>query len=179
MIYLIAGHSDTDPGAVSNGLKEADLTKKVRDLVYTRIKELSPKIFVTKDNDKDSLSKVISKIKPNIKNDDVLVDFHYNSGSSSATGVECVVDNYAGEKSLKLAEKICKTISDITGLKNRGVKREKDTPRKQLGILGMKGSAVIVEMGFISNISDVNTLDKFLHWICEDIAHNILESHGN
>ena len=41
-------------------------------------------------------------------------------------------------------KKICNIIHSITGLKNRGVKREKDTPRKQLGILGMRGSAVIV-----------------------------------
>ncbi len=175
MIYLIAGHHDADPGAVSNGLKEADLTKKVRDLVYDRIKQLSPKTFVSKDNDKDTLSKVISKIRPNIKDGDILIDFHYNSGGVSATGVECVVDDFAGKKSIEIAEKICNIIHSITGLKNRGVKREKDTPRKQLGILGMGGSAVIVEMGFISNIKDVNAIDKYLHWICEDIAIMLLE----
>lgn len=175
MIYLIAGHHNADSGAVANGLKEADLTKKVRDLVYTRIKQLSPKSFVTKDDDKDTLSQVIAKIKPNIKIDDILIDFHYNAGAPIATGVECVVDDFAGAKSIEIAEKICDIIHDITGLKNRGVKREKDTPRKQLGILGMRGSSVIVEMGFISNINDVNTLDKHLHWICEDIALMLLE----
>ena len=175
MIYLIAGHHDKDPGAVSNGLKEADLTKKVRDLVYDRIKQLSPKTFVSKDDDKDTLSQVIRKIKPNIQSDDILIDFHYNSAGSSATGVECVVDDFAGDRSIEIAEKICNIIHSITGLKNRGVKREKDTPRKQLGILGMRGSAVIVEMGFISNIDDVNKIDKFLHWICEDIATMLLE----
>lgn len=178
MIYLIAGHHDADPGAVAHGIKEADLTKRVRDLTYESIKRISPKALVTRDNDKDTLSQVIAKIKPRIQSTDVLVDFHYNSGSPSATGVECVVSDNAGSGSITLATQISNRISDITGLKNRGVKREKDTPRKKLGILNMRGSAVIVEMGFISNLGDVQSIEKYLHWICEDIAHIILNNNG-
>lgn len=178
MIYFIAGHSDSDSGAVAHGLKEADLTKRVRDLTYEAVKRISPKALVSRDDDKDSLSQVIAKIKPRIQNTDILIDFHYNSATPSATGVECVVSDNAGQSSISIATKISYRISDITGIKNRGVKREKDTPRKRLAILNMRGSAVIVEMGFISNIGDVKSIEKHLHWICEDIAHIVLEAHG-
>lgn len=177
MIYLIAGHHDNDSGAVAHGLKEADLTKRVRDLTYDAIKRIRPKQMVTRDDDKDTLSQVISKISPKIQENDLLIDFHYNSASSTATGVECVVSDYASKYSIDTATYICNIVSNISGLKNRGVKREKDTPRKKLGILRMKGGTVVVELGFISNLNDVQSIDKHLHWICEDMAHVILQNY--
>lgn len=174
MIYLIAGHHNADSGAIAHGLKESDLTKTIRDLTYEAVKRIAPKTFVSKDDDNDTLSKVIAKISPKIQSSDLLVDFHYNAASAKATGVECVVSNNAGARSIKVATEICELISGISGLNNRGVKKESDTPRGKLGILGMKGSAVIVEMGFISNLSDVKSIDKYLHWIAEDLAHLLI-----
>lgn len=184
MIYLIAGHNteynngkSPDPGAVANGLKEADLTKNIRDLIYKRIKQLSPKEFVTKDDDKDSLSQVIAKIKPKITSNDILLDIHYNSASPSATGIECFVSNNAGQKSKDIANEICVTTSDITGLKNRGVKTESQSARGKLGILNMRGSAVIWEVGFISNMKDVKSIEENLHWICDEVARILIKHH--
>lgn len=176
MIYIIAGHNNNDPGAVANGLKEADLTKVVRDLIYTRVKELEPKIFVSKDDDRDSLSQVISKIKPKIQDSDILIDIHYNSASNIATGVECLVSNNAGVKSIKIGAEICDIASKISGIKNRGVKKESDSARGKLGILNMKGSAVIWEVGFINNPSDIKATNDNLHWICDEVAKILINN---
>jgi N-acetylmuramoyl-L-alanine amidase len=170
MIYLIAGHNNNDPGAVSNGLKESDLTKVIRDLVHERIKQIDSKVLVTKDDDKDSLSQVISKIKPKIQSSDVLLDIHYNSASNVATGIECLVSNNAGSKSIEIAKEICEITHKITGLRDRGVKKESESARGKLGILNMKGSAVIWEVAFINNPNDVKAVNDNLHWICEEIA---------
>lgn len=175
MIYVFAGHHNKDSGAVGNGLKEADLTKIVRDLVYSRLKELQPKIFVSKDDDNDTLSQVISKIKNKIQSGDVILDIHYNSGTSTATGIECLVSNNAGQKSKDIAKDICDITSTITGLKNRGVKKESDSLRGKLGILNLKGSAVIWEVGFISNKSDLDAINKHLHWICDEVARILIK----
>lgn len=177
MIYLIAGHHNNDSGAIGvDNIKESDLTKIVRDLVYNYVKEIKPNAFVTKDDDNDNLSKVISKIKDKITKDDILLDFHYNSASNNtATGTECIVSDNAGSKSIYLANNICEIVSKHTKLKNRGVKKEGETPRKKLAILNMKGSAVIVELGFINNRNDVEVISDNLHEICKDIACIILK----
>jgi len=182
MIYLIAGHNTEgarkDPGAVSNGLKEADLTKRIRDLIYTRIKELSPAELVTKDDDKDTLNQVIAKIKPRITAKDVLLDIHYNAATPQATGVECFISNNASEKSKDLAKEIVEITHKITGIKNRGVKTEAQSARGKLGILNMRGTAVLWEVGFITNHSDVKRIDNDLHWICDEVARILIEYHG-
>lgn len=171
MIYLLAGHSNIDSGAIGvNNIKESDLTKVIRDLVYKRVKEINPKSFVTKDDDRDTLSQVIAKIKPNISSTDGILDIHYNAGGAAANGIECIVSDNASTKSIKVATEINDIISKVTGLKNRGVKREKDTPRKKLGILNLKGWAVILEVGFITNQGDLDKINNNLHWLCEEIA---------
>src|SRR5690606_25646843 len=108
-----------------------------------RIKELQPKALVTKDDDKDTLSQVIAKIKPRITSRDILLDIHYNAATPQATGVECFVSDNASEKSKELADVIATTTSTITGLHNRGVKKESQSARGKLGILNMKGTAVL------------------------------------
>lgn len=178
MIYIIAGHSNSDSGAISNGLKEADLTKRIRDLIYTRIKELQPKALVTKDDDKDTLSQVIAKIKPRITAKDVLLDIHYNAATPKATGVECFVSDNASQKSKELAKEIAEITHKITGIKNRGVKKESQSARGGLGILNMKGTAVLWEVAFISNPSDVDKVETYLHWLCDEVARILLKAHG-
>ena len=178
MIYLIAGHSNSDSGAVSNGLKEADLTKRIRDLIYARIKQLSPTALVTKDDDKDTLNQVISKIKPHITSKDVLLDIHYNASTPQATGVECFVSNNASQKSKDLAKEIAEITHKITGIKNRGVKKESQSARGKLGILNMKGTAVLWEVAFITNNSDIDSVDRVVHWLCDEVARILIEYHG-
>lgn len=178
MIYIIAGHHNSDAGATYKGLKEADLTKRIRDLVYTRIKELQPRALVTKDDDKDTLSQVIAKIKPKITSKDVLLDIHYNAATPKATGVECFVSDNASEKSKNLADKIATITHEITGLHNRGVKKESQSARGRLGILNMKGTAVLWEVSFISNPSDVDKVESDLHWLCDEVARILLKAHG-
>lgn len=178
MIYLIAGHSNFDSGAVSNGLKEADLTKRIRDLIYIRIKQLSPAELVTKDDDKDTLNQVIAKIKPRITSKDVLLDIHYNAATPQATGVECFVSNNASIKSKGLAKEIAEVTHKITGIINRGVKTEAQSARGKLGILNMRGTAVLWEVGFITNNSDIAKIERDLHWICDEVARKLIEYHG-
>lgn len=178
MIYIVAGHSNSDSGAISNGLKEADLTKRIRDLIYTRIKELQPKALVTKDDDKDTLSQVIAKIKPKITSKDVLLDIHYNAATPKATGVECFVSDNASAKSKELADVIATTTSTITGINNRGVKKESQSARGRLGILNMKCTAVLWEVAFISNPSDIDKVETYLHWLCDEVARILLKAHG-
>ena len=54
MIYLFAGHNNSDPGAVDSGYKEADLTKRFRNLVSKELDALGVKYILDKDSETNS-----------------------------------------------------------------------------------------------------------------------------
>lgn len=173
-VFLIAGHHNQDSGAVSDGIREADLTKKVRDGIKYFLNLHYPNIKVLIDNDSATLSQVISWIKENEGSNSLIYDIHYNSASSdTATGVEAFVADGASKKSFEIADGAVKVICSITGLKNRGTKTESSSKRGKLGILHTKSPATIIEMGFINNPSNREVLDKWDGWIYEDLAHEI------
>lgn len=176
VFYCTAGHHLKDSGAVGvGGMKENAFTIKVRDLVAQQVrrkaKQFKLPVKVWTDNDNDTLGVVVEKIRKEITNLDLIIDFHLNSAASSnATGSESVVSDFASQRSQEIGAKLSKIGSDIFEIPNRGVKKEKDTPRKSLAMLKMKGAAVIWEAFFINNPKDVREGEKWLHWVCEEIA---------
>lgn len=177
-VFLIAGHhfnpGKQDPGAVSDGFKENEFTVEDRDGIKYFLNKHYPGITVFVDDDSKTLSQVISWIKSIEGNDSLIYDIHYNSASSNkATGVEAFVSDNASKKSHEIAQGFINVVESITGLKNRGVKTESDSARGRLGILHTKSPATIVEMGFINNPLDRDTIKKWAGWIYEDLAHEI------
>lgn len=178
--YCFAGHHNKDSGAIGvGGIKESDKTKQWRDLIAKLFKEIKPEANIVVDDDDMNLSAVISKTRKTIKSNDCLIEFHYNSASNIATGVEVFIDDNASLRSRDLAGKIVKSISDLSGLKNRGVKTESESNRGSLGILGMRGAAILIEVCFINNIQDVDKTDSHMHCICKSIANIIAEDFDN
>lgn len=108
----------------------------------------------------------------------MLLDIHYNAATPQATGVECFVSDNAGSKSKELAKEIAEITHKITGLHNRGIKTESQSARGRLGILNMRGTAVLWEVAFISNPSDVAKVESDLHWLCDEVARILLKEHG-
>jgi N-acetylmuramoyl-L-alanine amidase len=150
-IYLIAGHSNSDPGAVST-VKEADLTKELRNLVRFNLERFMPSLEIVTDNDSDSLSEVIKEVNRTITERDILIDIHFNSFTNQkATGAEVLVKNDSGAKITENAKKLALLISVTLGIANRGVKTEKDSARKKIGILHGSGDRYLIEVAFISN----------------------------
>lgn len=178
--YCIAGHSLSDPGAIGvNGVKESDLTIKFRNLLSKIVADKAAKqsipISVWVDDDKDSLKEVISKIGSNIQSIDMINDIHFNAGPETANGMECVVADNASQRSVYIAGEIARQGSIIMGIKHRGVKTESQTPRKKLGILRMKGSAVIIEISFLTNENDLNKFEEFKLWLSDYISDIVIE----
>lgn len=183
MIYVIAGHHDNDPGASGNGLREADLTKELRGLITERIIALRPDIEVRNDNDGDTLRQVIAKIRPKIKSTDILLDIHFDSFTNpKSTGSTAIISKNAGVKSKELAKDLVAITSTIVGINNRGVKDETTTSVGGLGILNMRGAAVLLEVGFISNPGDMENYLKnngaIKYWLGDEIARILINHHG-
>lgn len=175
--YISAGHNTkgpkTDPGAVGNGYKEADLTIEIRDLV---VKEcLSKGIKVITDKDDETLAQYLGRIKPG--NGSVVLEFHFDASSSpSATGSTAIISGTPSQNSRNFAKELVDTTSNTLCIKNRGVITEADSHRGRLGLMRKEGIVALLEIAFISNKSDVEAYKKYKEELAKNIA-NIIEKY--
>ena len=170
-LFLIAGHGGTDPGAIGNSYKEADLTLELRDLIASR---LESKYTIYKDVKDHALSKVITWLKSIVTPSCLLVDIHFNAAiTSKATGTEVIVpDVFSGFES-KLATDLSINISKALGIKNRTVKKESQSARSRIAILNVSAENVLIEVCFISNKTDIESYQKNKEALADTIANTI------
>lgn len=156
VIFPSAGHHDNDPGAVYNGVKEADKNKEFRDLLSKHLG--SHKHIMDKNSETNAQHQ--KRIKPG--SGSVLLDNHFNaSANPSATGTEMIVANNASKLSIAMANELAEGTACILGIKNRGVKTEAQTARGKIGILNLgAGIAVLAELCFISNPNDMQRYES-------------------
>lgn len=155
MIFALAGHTpkglNQDPGAVGNGYREADLTMEFRDMLADRLRARALSVF--EDDDTHRLSTVLGLIKS--KETDIVCDIHFNAAGSSVSGVEVIVPDRSTDEERKMADEICKAFSSIMKINNRGVKSEKNTARKTIAVMRPAGINILIEICFISSVTDV------------------------
>lgn len=167
-IVITAGHSNRDPGAVGNGLTEADICTDFRNLVAHYLKAAGAN-FVTdgKDGQNLPLPQAIALVKGAGKNG-VSVEFHCNaSANPAASGVETL----SGAKDTALGVALCKAISEAMSIPNRGAKGEGSGQHSRLGFVQAGG--LIVELFFISNPQDLRKyLDK--KWLIAKAVATVL-----
>jgi N-acetylmuramoyl-L-alanine amidase len=172
MIYVTAGHSNQDPGASGNGYTEAALAKEFRDLVLRQLSNMNIKAWF--DNDNDTLNSVLQKMNPN--ESDVCLDIHFNAGPPTATGVEVITADRFTREELGAATRMSVNCSKILGIRNRGVKTEKDTARKMIGILrNEKGINLLLEICFISNANDMKAYQSKKRELAVEVALHVAE----
>jgi len=157
MIFLSAGHTPEgikqDPGAIANGYHEANLAVEFRNLVAECLKARGVK-FIT-DQDEERLGAYLKRIQTG--NGSVVVEYHFDAATSlTATGTTSLIGNDADRLDKAFATELVNATSKIFGIKNRGVKTEAETHRGSLGLMRESGTVALVELAFISNISDIN-----------------------
>jgi N-acetylmuramoyl-L-alanine amidase len=176
MIFISAGHhfnpTKKDPGAVNKqGVKEADLTRELRDLTVAWLKKIGAK-FMT-DNDTETLGQYIARIKPG--SGSVVCEFHFNAGVESANGAETLVKRNATKAEKDLAKEVNDVFVDA-GMKDRGVKTEADSHRGTLAILNTgAGLSILPEVCFISNPADLERYQAHKHTMASKIAQILLK----
>jgi len=161
-IIIDPGHGGTDPGAVSNGLKEKDITLSVALELKALFEGTGFNIALTRETDKTlTLNERVAFAKQ--KSGNVFVSIHTNAFNGKANGTEtyyygAAATNPHVEKSKKLAEFIQKRMIEAWNLYNRGVKsgnfhvlRENNMP------------AALAELGFIDHQGDAEKL-KSPYW---------------
>lgn len=174
-LFLSAGHavkaSGKDPGATGNGYWEGDLAYEFVSLLNEELSKLNIKAVV--DNKNNILSNTLQVIKFLSPDNWLLIEFHFNAGQPTATGVEVVVPNVPSVTERKIAGSIANIISSRLGIKlrgNNGVITEDMTARKTLGWMRPTGENILVELCFISNKKDIDSYNKNKTLLAKDIA---------
>lgn len=155
-IYLCAGHRGGTTGANYNGIKEAEETIWLRNEIAKMLKRKGVEVEI--DNDSASLSQVIATINASCKPTDICVDLHFNAvANPTANGTEVLRPFNHNDTEIEVAEDLLYSTCMTLNTKNRGVKREGEGTHQRLAMLSdVKCNSVLLEVCFISNISDLN-----------------------
>ncbi|KIQ22640.1 hypothetical protein RT99_05900 [Flavobacterium sp. MEB061] len=177
--FISAGHNPkgikVDPGAVANGLHEADLTVEFRNLVVEQL--IKKKVAVITDKDDARLGDYLKSIQTG--SGSVVLEFHFDAAvSSTATGTTSLFGSDADRLDKAFAKELVETTSSILGIKNRGALSEKDSHRGSLGLMRKQGIVSLLEICFISNPSDVKAYNDNKKALALSIA-NIVERYEN
>lgn len=155
IIVVDFGHGGTDPGAINGSYREKDLNLAIGKFLKGYLdNDSSIKVYYTRLDD----STVELKTRTPFANDvdaDFLISIHNNSAlSSSANGTETLYfkdTDVPGLNSIELAKIVHNNVVQAVGLKDRGV-------RDDNGLFILRTSSmpsIIVEVGFVSNATDV------------------------
>lgn len=176
-LFLIAGHYNADPGALSHGrdMKEADITIAMRDLIAFFVKMKSEgKIKIYKDDDTLNLRSVITWLnKTAVGENRIILDIHCNAHKGTATGTEVLIPPTASETEKRIAKLISMTTSLKLNIPDRGVKSK--SQHSTLAIMKPKGINLLWEICFIDNPKDKEALQKNFTSLAEAIADILVE----
>ena len=182
-IYIDQGHNrkSHNAGAEENGYIEQDITYEVGiALAYllrsngnfdVRVSRPTPQTILGTSN---ATSLRIRVDEANAFGADYFISLHTNASTNSAvSGSEALVYTEPSVASA-LGEDILFWLNRITGLRNRGI-----VERPGLYVLRKtRMPAVLVEMGFISNLSDARLMHDSPELFAEGIYNGILQYTG-
>ncbi len=176
-VFIGVGHGGSDPGAVSNGVKEKDLNLSIAKACRDELKRYDVEVRMSRTKDEnDPLGEEIREC--NAFSPDLAVDIHNNAGGGD--GAE-VFYHYGGGKSKTLADNILAEIVKV-GQNSRGVKTRKNSQGKDYYgfIRETSAPAVIVECAFVDNASDLKILatEGDRQKVGQAIAKGILKTMG-
>lgn len=179
-IYIDQGHNPSSPnaGAEGNGYKEQDITYEVgirlAELLRSngnfdvRLSRPTPNSSLGNSNASSLRARVD---EANSWGADYFISIHTNASTvSSVNGSEALVYS-SPSRAATLAQDIVDELTELTGLRNRGVKL-----RPGLYVLRKTAMpAVLVEIGFISNPRDANLMANEPSLFARGIYNGILD----
>ena len=148
-----AGHSAKSPGASGNGYKEHEQTRLCNEAFMKVMKAHGYGVIDTTSNGKNKLAVLQEQVakanKINAGSKQLDLSFHLNAGGG--TGVEVF---YYSDNAKSVASDISAALAGALGIKNRGAKQNKEL----YFLRHTKATAILVEVCFIDNASDVRAL---------------------
>ena len=156
---ITAGHSNTDPGAVAFGRKEADIAVDMRNMVAHYLIAAGHTVITDGDaRDNKSLNEAVKLIPKGV----VAVEFHCNAATPAAKGVELL----AATKHKAISKQIAKAIAGVLKTTIRGEDGWKPENSGQHSRLAyVQGGGIICETFFITNATELAAWDA-KKWLC-------------
>ncbi|WP_300733646.1 N-acetylmuramoyl-L-alanine amidase [Pseudomonas sp.] len=158
-IYVGAGHSNTDSGAVTyrteNGVKvqytEAKLMSRLRNIVSFVLREHGiPHTVDGTGLTNENLNTSIAKAKQA----DIAIELHLNAASPAAKGVEVLTSPDKKEQAQRIARAIARVLNHpLRG--EQGYKPENSGQHSRLGFVS-QGKGMVVECFFLTNEKELS-----------------------
>ena len=177
-IVIDAGHGGIDSGAVGNGIIEKELTLKISEYIYDRLKQLGLDVKITRDTDEtltpnERVNRVLNSFGNN--SDVIVISNHINSGGGDGAEVIYALRNNDTLSNLILSE-----------LSNEGQNIRKAYQRRLPSDLSKdyyfmhrntgNTESIIIEYGFLdSKGDDVNQLKNNWQNYAEAVVRAITE----
>ena len=161
-VFVSAGHSDTDPGAVALGRREADIAVEFRNMVafYLQRSGIPHEL-----DGSGTVNLPLAKAAAAARRHPIGVEFHCNAAASpSATGAECL----SAPKDKVLAARISSAIALTLGIRDRGAKLENAGQHHRLAFV--RSGGIIVELFFLTNPSDLGAYDARKWMAAREVA---------
>lgn len=177
-VFLGVGHGGKDPGAVANGMEEADINLNIAMACRDELVRNGVEVKMSRISDEDDpLPEEIAEC--NAYNPDLAIDIHTNAGGGDGFEVYHTIYGGVGKT---LAENIEVEVIKA-GQNSRGVKTRKSetTGKDYYGFIRQTSCpAVICEIGFIDNKNDLKDFDEKAEQIKlgKAYAHGILKTLG-
>lgn len=170
-MFLSAGHSDVDPGAVAFGRREADIAVEFRNIVSFYLHRAGvPHELDGSATENLPLREAVVKARRHA----IGVEFHCNAAANpAASGVETL----SAPKDIALGGRICDAIAAGLGIRNRGAKPENAGQHHRLAFVQAGG--IIVELFFITNRDDLAAYDARKWLAARDVAGVLIAAQGN
>lgn len=162
-----------DPGAVSNGVREADIVMDWANVLREVLLERGHRVVRTRVDHRDP-APIGQRAK--IAKDyhgEIMLSLHCNAFNGTASGTETF---YRGLNHRAKAERITAAVCKALGTKNRGAKNESQSQHARLAVMDFQ-PCFLLEIGFIDNILDrTRMLDPALRrQACNALADELLK----
>lgn len=183
-ILLIAGHGESDSGAVANGYIEAELTREV-------VRKLKPQLDkyadVTIADTGKNWYTYKNRVSLNFALYDYVLEIHFNAavndtkGNGRTTGTGIYITN--SEKTWGVEENIVKNIAAL-GFRNRHLDAKGDfvPKKKDFSVIARAKnqgvSSALLEVCFIDDLDDMLLFQSQKDSVIKAIANGIIKGFG-
>lgn len=174
-IFIDLGHGGNDSGAVGKSSTEAMLVLEIGKELNNLLLNSSVKYRFSRLEDRFLTLQERCNLANNMKAD-MFLSIHINSAkNTSATGTEAWIYSLKNNKiAIDFAAAITNELSNTIKTNNRGVK----VNPKFTVLKNTRMKALILEVGFISNIKEEKSIENNIKAIAKTIYINILNLYG-
>lgn len=174
-IFIDLGHGGNDSGAVGKSSTEAMLVLEIGKELNNLLLNASVKYRFSRLEDRFLTLQERCNLANNMKAD-IFLSIHINSAkNTSATGTEAWIYSLKNNKiAIDFAAAITNELSNTIKTNNRGVK----VNPKFTVLKNTRMKALILEVGFISNIKEEKSIENNIKAIAKTIYINILNLYG-